>query len=118
MLDNPMGYLFEETRKKHKKTSKAVSTLRRRNWRTQSLGLVHTSDRKRRLFVFVCAANILKTELSENDGAITGGGSRAQDVAAALYRFSIETNRQWKHVLSALASTSSIQIEMVLATVF
>ena len=60
----------------------------------------------------ICPTQTLPTEL------ITGSGSRAQDIAAALQRFPIETNRQWKHVFSALPSASRIDIEMVLTTVF
>lgn len=59
----------------------------------------------------ICPTQTLPTEL------ITGCGSRAQDIAIALQRFFIETNRQRKHVLSALPSASRINIEMVLATV-
>ena len=60
----------------------------------------------------ICPTQTLPTKL------ITGSGSRAQDIAAALQRFPIETNRQWKHVFSALPSASRIDIEMVLTTVF
>lgn len=59
----------------------------------------------------ICATQALPAEL------IAGSGSRAQDIAPALQRFSIETNRQRKYILSTLSCASRIDIEMVLATV-